>query len=148
RAAAGAGGANRAATLLRPARDLARIDPHHIPPAQLDRAGRCAARLAHICRATHVHLDLAARVARLRVPGGQRRGTVDHIARDVAAIITWPDHDVTAGVAGRVEPEVARPRDAERQLVVLTSAPTDQHFPAIDVDLLPALSCQDPTSRL
>src|SRR5690606_3964183 len=109
--------------------------------AQLYLAGRRAAWLPDIRDATDVDFDLAARVLRLRAECRELCGTLDDRARHIGAPLGAAHDDVTACVAGGVQPQVARGGGAEGQLVVLAGAAAYQDLETFDLDPVRRFAC-------
>src|SRR5690606_12760982 len=112
---------------------VAGVDLHALPAADLHLAGGEAARLAHVGGAAEVHLDLPARLARLRVVGRQLRRQLHRLARKRGQALRVADHHVAPREPRGMQPEVVRLRHAEGELVVLPRALPHQDLEALDL---------------
>src|SRR5439155_1709153 len=76
------------------------VDPHPLTAPELHLPGRRVAALRHVRHAAEVDVD-PARIARLRVPGGQLGGALDDRPREGVALVRVADDDMAPRHAAR-----------------------------------------------
>src|SRR5690606_11270409 len=110
----------------------AAVDLHRVPAGKLHLTRRCPAHLANIAGAADMDIHLPPCLTSLRVENRQLGRTPHDFTRNLHPVRIPYDH-VTSGIAGSMQPEIVGFRNAEGELVVVTSPLPHEYLPSIHV---------------